>query len=35
MENAIYWQGRQVGIEMAGSICWFTSAPKEAIAAYS
>lgn len=35
MENAIYWNGRQVGIEAAGRIVWFPSAPAEAIAAYS
>lgn len=35
MENAVYWQGRQVGIECAGRIGWFSSAPQEAIAAYS
>lgn len=34
MENAVYWNGRQVGIECAGRILWFSSAPKEAIAAY-
>ncbi|SDH63842.1 hypothetical protein [Paraburkholderia phenazinium] len=34
MENAIYWQGRQVGIECDGRILWFPSAPKEAIDAY-
>lgn len=31
MENAIYWQGRQVGIESGGRILWFPSAPAEAI----
>jgi hypothetical protein len=35
MENAIYWQGKQVGIESNWQILWFTGAPKEAIAAYS
>ncbi|MEW6342903.1 MAG: hypothetical protein RXR20_25440 [Paraburkholderia sp.] len=35
MENAIYWHGRQVGIECDGQILWFTSAPNEAIDAYS
>jgi hypothetical protein len=35
MENAIYWQGLQVGIEYAGRILWFPSAPPEAIAAYA
>jgi hypothetical protein len=35
MENAVYWKGRQVGIECAGRILWFSSAPQEAIAAYS
>jgi hypothetical protein len=34
MENAIYWQGRQVGIECAGQILWFSSAPKPAMDAY-
>jgi hypothetical protein len=34
MENAVYWNGRQVGIECAGRILWFSSAPQEAIAAY-
>lgn len=34
MENAVYWKGRQVGIECAGRIMWFTSAPQEAVAAY-
>lgn len=34
MENAIYWQGVQVGIETAGRILWFTGAPQEAINAY-
>jgi len=34
MENAVYWNGRQVGIECAGRISWFVSAPVEAIAAY-
>ena len=35
MENAVYWNGRQVGIECAGRISWFSSAPQEAIVAYS
>ena len=35
MENAVYWKGRQVGIECAGRTLWFASAPQEAIAAYS
>lgn len=35
MENAVYWKGRQVGIECAGRILWFSSAPQEAVAAYS
>ncbi|MGF6568326.1 hypothetical protein ABH945_000402 [Paraburkholderia sp. GAS333] len=35
MENAVYWKGRQVGIECAGRISWFSSAPREAIAEYS
>ncbi len=34
MENAVYWKGRQVGIECAGRISWFPSAPQEAILAY-
>ncbi|MBC8748539.1 hypothetical protein OKW42_006756 [Paraburkholderia sp. WC7.3d] len=34
MENAVYWNGRQVGIECAGRILWFASAPAQAIAAY-
>jgi hypothetical protein len=34
MENAVYWQGRQVGIECAGQILWFSSAPKPAMEAY-
>lgn len=34
MENAVYWKGRQVGIECAGRILWFSSAPKEAVSAY-
>jgi hypothetical protein len=34
MENAVYWQGRQVGIECAGRISWFPSAPQEAVLAY-
>lgn len=34
MENAVYWKGRQVGIECAGRILWFSSAPLEAVAAY-
>ncbi|MFM0593973.1 MULTISPECIES: hypothetical protein [Paraburkholderia] len=34
MENAVYWKGRQVGIECAGRILWFTSAPPEAVVAY-
>jgi hypothetical protein len=34
MENAVYWKGRQVGIECAGRILWFSSAPQEAMAAY-
>jgi hypothetical protein len=35
MENAVYWKGRQVGIECAGRILWFSSAPQEAVVAYS
>ncbi|CAB3799263.1 hypothetical protein [Paraburkholderia caffeinilytica] len=34
MENAVYWKGRQVGIECAGRILWFSSAPQEAVLAY-
>ncbi len=34
MENAVYWKGRQVGIECAGRILWFASAPQEAVVAY-
>jgi phage terminase large subunit-like protein len=34
MENAVYWKGRQVGIECAGRILWFSSAPPEAVSAY-
>ena len=34
MENAVYWKGRQVGIECDGRILWFSSAPREALAAY-
>lgn len=34
MENAVYWNGRQVGIECDGRISWFSSAPSEAVAAY-
>ncbi|PRY03765.1 hypothetical protein [Paraburkholderia sp. BL25I1N1] len=34
MENAVYWKGRQVGIECDGRILWFSSAPQEAVAAY-
>ncbi|CAE6701809.1 hypothetical protein R69927_03207 [Paraburkholderia domus] len=34
MENAVYWKGRQVGIECAGRILWFSSAPQEAVFAY-
>ncbi|MET3229951.1 UNVERIFIED_ORG: hypothetical protein ABIC54_002136 [Burkholderia sp. 1263] len=34
MENAVYWNGRQVGIECAGRILWFPSAPQEAVVAY-
>jgi hypothetical protein len=35
VENAVYWKGRQVGIECAGRISWFSSAPPEAVAAYA
>ncbi|WP_439709124.1 hypothetical protein [Paraburkholderia caledonica] len=34
MENGVYWNGQQVGIECDGRISWFPSAPKEAVAAY-
>jgi len=34
MENPIYWHDRQVGIECAGRISWFPSAPTEAIEEY-
>jgi hypothetical protein len=34
MENAVYWKGRQVGIECDGRISWFPSAPQEAVAAH-
>ena len=34
MENTIYWHDRQVGIECAGRISWFPSAPTEAIEEY-
>ncbi|MFL9862960.1 hypothetical protein PQR67_02115 [Paraburkholderia fungorum] len=34
MENAVYWNARQVGIECAGRILWFPSAPREAVLAY-
>jgi hypothetical protein len=34
MENAVYWKGRQVGIECTGRILWFSSAPPEAVLAY-
>ncbi|MGY6120954.1 hypothetical protein ACW9YQ_30460 (plasmid) [Paraburkholderia strydomiana] len=34
MENVVYWNGRQVGIECDGRISWFPSAPNEAVAAY-
>jgi hypothetical protein len=34
MENAVYWKGRQVGIECAGRVLWFSSAPQEAVIAY-
>ncbi|MGF6738510.1 hypothetical protein OKW47_002256 [Paraburkholderia atlantica] len=35
MENAIYWNGVQVGVECAGRIHWFVSAPAEAIKEFS
>jgi hypothetical protein len=34
MENTIYWHDRQVGIECAGRISWFPSAPTEAVEEY-
>lgn len=34
MENTIYWHDRVVGIECAGRISWFPSAPTEAIEEY-
>lgn len=35
MENEalIYWNGKPVGIETNGRICWFAGAPREAIEA--
>lgn len=30
-ENLIYWEGRPVGIETAGQVAWFPSAPAGAI----
>lgn len=30
-ENLIYWRGKAVGIESCGLVCWFPSAPREAI----
>ncbi|TDG09060.1 hypothetical protein E1N52_07935 [Paraburkholderia guartelaensis] len=33
MENAIYWKGKQVGIEVAGRITWFPSTRPETIEA--
>ncbi|CAH2810843.1 MAG: FIG00456380: hypothetical protein [uncultured Paraburkholderia sp.] len=34
MENAVYWNGRQVGIQCDGRISWFSSVSPEAVAAY-
>ena len=34
-ENLVYWRGMAVGIERAGRIEWFPSAPREAIEALS
>lgn len=34
MENLIYWHGVAVGIECAGRIEWFPSAPLEAITTF-
>jgi hypothetical protein len=34
-ESLVYWRGAAVGIERAGRIEWFPSAPREAIEAYS
>jgi hypothetical protein len=31
MENAIYWEGVQVGIEVCGNILWFTGTPSDVI----
>ncbi|MEM5423001.1 hypothetical protein [Paraburkholderia ferrariae] len=33
MENAVYWKGKQVGIEVAGRITWFPSTRPETIEA--
>ncbi len=35
MESLVYWHGVAVGIETAGRIAWFASAPREAIEALS
>ena len=35
MENAVYWNGVQVGIEVDGRIFWYASTPQAAIDAYS
>ena len=32
MENAVYWKGKQIGLEVAGRVTWSASAPLEAIA---
>lgn len=33
MENAVYWNGLQIGIEVVGIAMWFPSAPAKAIEA--
>ena len=35
MENAVYWNGVQVGLEVEGRIFWYPSTPQAAIDAYS
>ena len=35
MENTIYYKGVAVGIEVAGRILWFPSAPRETIELYA
>lgn len=35
MENAIYWQGKQVGIEICGKFYFYAGTPSEAIYALS